>query len=443
LAILRVLAALAIFQVLAVVIVIAAEMVPDRMVADALVEGIDRGWISTTHHPTTGLDNRVDRWTECTALTMGLGDPPESNNVETAITNPQLGKCELSVPALLAYREGEILEPLFHYYRYWHGYTIVSRPGLALLGVAGTRMLSLALAAAAIVATTVAVARSTSILAALLLIAPAFLTSDLVDLAESVPHALAAAACWGAALFAWTSVQRKQTLETIAVVGVLTGAVAAFVDLMVFIPGTLTLISILMVVGTWMHGWRGRKLFGAGVVASLTWFLGFAMTWAAKWMVAGVVVGFGEVVDNVREQVAFRITGEHASVVDAFGQATTMNVEYWFDRPLGFLIPVALIAVIFLALRGWRREILQPSYLVLLFGLTMAPFVWYEALSSHSQIHHWITYKSLPLALGALLFALAVGNADNRKRFRPQSMAAGAPELDLTPLDDPGGAPRP
>jgi hypothetical protein len=166
------------------------------------------------------------------------------------------------------------------------------------------------------------------------------------------------------------------------------------------------------------------------------------MTWAVKWLVAGVVVGFGEVVDNVREQVTFRITGEHASVVDAFGQATTMNVEYWFDRPLGFLIPVALIAVIFLALRGWRREILQPSYLVLLFGLTMAPFVWYEALSSHSQIHHWITYKSLPLALGALLFALAVGNTDNRKRFRPQSIAAGAPELDLKPLNDPGGAPR-
>jgi hypothetical protein len=407
--ILRLLATFALIQVAALALVIAAEMVPDRMVADSLLEAIDRGWVTTTHHPTTGLDNRVDRWTECFALTMGLGDPPTSNNVQTAITNPQLGKCELSVPALIAYRDGAILESQFDYYRYWHGYTIVSRPSLALLGVAGARMLALTLAATAIVATSVAVARSTSIIAAVVLVIPIFLTSDLVDLGESLPHAIAAAASWGAALFAWLSIQRRQGWLQIATIGLVTGAVAAFFDLMVFIPGTLALISILIVVATWMHGWRGWQLLGAGALASVMWFLGFAITWATKWLIAGVVVGFGEVARTIRDQVSFRVSGEFTSVVDVFGEAARLNVDYWLERPLGFLIPVGLVVAVVLAARGLYRR-LDPVYLVVVGGLAMVPLVWYEVLSSHSQIHFWITYKSLPLALGGLLFALVVVN---------------------------------
>jgi len=411
---LRALAALALFQVLALFAVIVAEMVPDRLVADALVEGIDQELVTTTNHPTTGLDNRVDRWTECTALTMGLGDTPTSSVIESAITSPHLGKCDISVPKLLAYREGAMLEPSFHYYRYWHGYTIVTRPSLAVLGVAGTRMLTLALAATAIIATTVAISRSTSILAALALVAPVFLTSDLVDVAESVPHAIATAACWAAGFFAWISIGRKRNLARIATVGVLAGAVAAFLDLMVLIPGTLALISILVLVSTWIHGWRGRRLLAGGVVASAAWSIGFVATWVTKWLVAGLVLGFGAVAADVRTQVSFRVTGEHSSVVEAFGRATRLNVEYWLNRPLGFLIPLGIAAAAYLAIRGLRRKTVHWSLLLLLIGLSVAPLVWYEALSNHSQIHFWITYKSLPIAFGALLFALTVANTSDR-----------------------------
>jgi hypothetical protein len=398
----------------ALALVFSAEMVPDRMIADALVDGIDRGWVTTTHHPTTGLDNRVDRWTECIALTMGLGDPPTSNNLQTAITNPQLGKCEISVPALLAYRDGALLVSDFDYYRYWHGYTILSRPSLALLGVAGARMVALMLAVTALVFTGVAVTRDTSITAAVILIAPTALTSDFVDLGESLPHAIAAAACWGAAGLAWLSLQRKQSLPHIGMVGVLTGAVSAFFDLMVFIPGTLGLVSTLIVVATWIRGWRGRKLLAAGLTASVTWFVGFALTWATKWIVAGFVVGFAEVVQTVREQVSFRVSGDYTSVVDRFGEASRLNVAYWLERPLGFLVLVGLAVGFVLAARALISRRVEPIYALVSVGLAIVPLIWYEALSNHSQIHFWITYKSLPLALGALLFSLAVVNSERQ-----------------------------
>ncbi|NIR40405.1 MAG: hypothetical protein GWN79_22595, partial [Actinobacteria bacterium] len=36
----------------------------------------------------------------------------------------------------------------------------------------------------------------------------------------------------------------------------------------------------------------------------------------------------------------------------------------------------------------------------------LVPFAWFEILSNHSQIHHWYTYRSLPIALGVLLLAV-------------------------------------
>jgi hypothetical protein len=410
LGILKVLAAFIGFQVVAVAAVVAAEIVPDRLIIDSLLDGVDRGWVDTTHHPTTGLDNRVDRWTECYALTIGLGDAPGSSFIESAITSPQLGKCELSVPTLLAHRDGAPLVSEYDYYRYWHGYSIISRPSLAILGVAGARMIAMALVATTIVLTAMSVARDTSLAGAIVLVAPAFVTSDLIDIAESLPHALATAACWGAAFMAWQGLRNKRDLRRVATISVVAGSASAFFDLMVLIPGTMALVTTLVVVSLWTHTWRGRRLFLAGLLAGGTWILGFVGTWMMKWVVASVFVGFDDVVRNVTEQVLFRVAGEHTAVADVFGVASRMNVDYWLQRPLGFLVPVGVIVALSLAIRAWRKGIAEPSYLVLLLGLAMAPLVWYEVLSSHSQIHFWITYKSLPLAFGALLFALVVAN---------------------------------
>jgi hypothetical protein len=40
--------------------------------------------------------------------------------------------------------------------------------------------------------------------------------------------------------------------------------------------------------------------------------------------------------------------------------------------------------------------------------------VWYEALSNHSQIHSFFTYRGVPTALGIALFACAVTTLGRR-----------------------------
>ncbi|GMQ98773.1 MAG: hypothetical protein BMS9Abin17_1301 [Acidimicrobiia bacterium] len=397
------------FQLVGLSLVIGAEMVPDRFVADALVEGIEEGLITEVEHPITGLGNQVDRWTECIALTIGLGDPDGSNNLQTAITSPVIGKCGLTVPALRAYGDGASLEANGSYFRYWHGYTFMTRPSLALFGVAGTRIIALALAAVALASLAVLVGRVTSVAAALLLITPVLVSTDFVDLGESVPHALAMAATLASASLAWVIVRRRPSLFWMAAAALFAGSLSAFVDLMVFLPGTWALVSVVILVAALTRGWRSFRLLTAGIVAVTAWLVGLAFTWGTKWFLAGATVGFRTVFVNIRDQVGFRLNGDSTTVTEGFGAATRLNVGYWLDRPLGTMIVLAsLAAAVFFVIRGVRSGRMSGWTALILAAPAFIPLVWYEILSSHSQIHYWITYKSLGLALGALLFGLFV-----------------------------------
>jgi len=397
------------FQLVGLALVIGAEMVPDRFVADALVQGIEEGLITEVEHPTTGLGNKVDRWTECIALTIGLGDPDGSNNLQTAITSPVIGKCGLTVPALRAYADGTSLEANGSYYRYWHGYTFMTRPSLALFGVAGTRLIALALAAVSLAALAVLVGRVTSVAAALLLIAPVLLSTGFVDLGESVPHALAMAATLASASVAWVLVRRRPSIFWMAAAALFAGSLSAFVDLMVFLPGAWALVSVLILVAAFTRGWRSFKLLTAGIVAVTAWLVGLAFTWGTQWFLAGALVGFRTVFVNIRDQVGFRLNGDATIVTEGFGAATRLNVGYWLDRPFGtILVLVGLTAAMIFVIRGVSSGRMHVSTALIIAAPAFIPLVWYEILSSHSQIHFWITYKSLGLALGALLFGLFV-----------------------------------
>jgi hypothetical protein len=415
---------LAAFQLVGLLLVILAETVPDALVADALVEGIHKGQVTQTEHPRTGLDNRVDRWTECIALTVGLGDPTDSNKLKTAIISPQLGKCGLAVPALLAYQDGKPLVSHYNYYRYWHGYTIVTRPSLALFGVAGTRMTALVLMLASIIGLVLLVGRDTTHSAALLLVAPLILSTGFIDFPESTPHALAMATVALGALVTWVLVMNQSNLKNMVVGGLFAGSLAAYVDLMVLFSGSMAWVIFLIMAAAYQHGWRGFRLLMAGTIAGLSWVIGFATTWCCKWIIAGTVVGFDTVFKNVFHQVSFRLNGEWNSVSHIYGEAARLNIDYWLDRPLGTLVVVAgLVAAGVFLIRGLSNHSMSLASATILTVPVFVPILWFEALSNHSQIHFWFTYRSLALALGGLLFVLYVAscpklvNEKTRERY--------------------------
>ena len=73
---------------------------------------------------------------------MCIRDSVGTNPLESAIRSPTLGNCESTTERIDTYLAGDGLERSYDYYRYWHGYAVISRPLLAVVGLAGLRLLS-------------------------------------------------------------------------------------------------------------------------------------------------------------------------------------------------------------------------------------------------------------------------------------------------------------
>jgi hypothetical protein len=211
---------------------------------------------------------------------------------------------------------------------------------------------------------------------------------------------------------AWKLISTRPTLVNMFAGGVIAGCFCTYFDLMVFFPGSLAMVTTLSLVKAHMIGWRKFKLFMSAVAAGTGWIIGFAFTWGSKWLLAMAALGSDNVYSTVKTQIAFRLQGEYVSVYPEIGTAIQRNLVHWLDRPLGMVVVFAgLCAIAVMVFKGLRSKNLQWSSLIILLSPMLIPLVWFEVLSNHSQIHFSITYKSLGLTLGIVLFALYVSSS--------------------------------
>ncbi len=129
--------------IVGLVLVVLADAIPDRPIARHLGVEILNERLTTEDYGTALSGHQIDRFTDCIGITIGLGSPPGTNTIESAISSPTLGKCSEAVPRLQSYLDGDGLEQSYPYYRYWHGYSVVLRPLLAVVGLQGTRVVML------------------------------------------------------------------------------------------------------------------------------------------------------------------------------------------------------------------------------------------------------------------------------------------------------------
>jgi hypothetical protein len=212
------------------------------------------------------------------------------------------------------------------------------------------------------------------------------------------------------------AVARWPHWEIAAQIAALAGALSAFVDLMTTLPGALALTIAGAALGVYAAGSAPapRGTWHVPVAAAGGWLVGFAWMWASKWMIAAAGLGIRSVVDNVKAQLEFRLSGEYRGVDPWRFRGFSENLGVWWDRPLMPLtVGAILVVLIVVAVRQHvNRRVIWPVTVsgVIVIGLVVT---WYVVLNNHSQIHAWLVYRSLPLAFGGLsaltYVALTVG----------------------------------
>ncbi len=93
----------------------------------------------------------------------------------------------------------------------------------------------------------------------------------------------------------------------------------------------------------------------------------------------------------------------------------TVNFSYWWGQPLTPWVVVGTLAILVVALIRARRSAIDLARIASCCGIAAVPVVgWYLALSNHSQIHHLLVYRSIPIAFGAvaaLAYVAAISSA--------------------------------
>jgi hypothetical protein len=366
---------------------------------------------------------RLDVFTECVAATGGLSTGPGLRVVQRAFLSPTLFNCENARRALDSGQGGG------YYWRYWHGYQVISRPVLYFGDIYALRTVTFLLFCSSCwlfvecIGARAGVAYARIALLSLLAI-PLYSALFLVDnglvwvLGFSGASAALAMAQGHKRLFA------RVHLHFFFGMGML----ASFVDML---SAPLLTLSIPLLALYWANAWPGgsgsRPVWVSIVMMATFWLAGYGLCWATKWLI--VIAIFNGDVATVTTALSHRIYGGLDGDEAIQPTALMSIVSNLKECQIGIWIVGAFLGVLFWRLpRSGRRHPISPPDLghglagSLLFLL---PFVWMAVLQNHSTVHSFfvaqIFYPSFALVLG-LIYGIARDIAANREIIDPAAV---------------------
>lgn len=393
-------------------LLVAVNSIPNASIADHVRRSMSP--VNYQRSP-TGLA-QIDYFTECVAATMGLGASPPMSALRQAFLSPTLFDCEKAKVAFESGRGGE------NYWRYWHGYQVISRPFLYFFGLPALRtwvFLGFCISAYMFVESVrnrVGTTKAAFVLVSLLCV-PIY--SALYLISHGLVWIIAFLA--GAWLLQTARDDNHLPGKICPRVFLFLGMITAFVDILTTPLITLTIpLLALYWRGNGLDGGSWRRSWIATVLLCFAWAVGYAGFWSMKWAIAFLLYNV-DVVGGAIGTVLWRLSGKvdwtEISVASSI-RANLWEARYGLVALAGFLL---FRTVRCIWVQG-RWAVVQPfrsrdeamTYAII-FGL---PLVWFIALRNHSVIHAWFVAPILypTLVLGFWLVHEAVGTRSARLR---------------------------
>lgn len=378
----------------------AAEAVPSAPIARHLA-GDQEMFAAPRLRVLTG--RKIDVGTECIGVSFGL--PPaagQMNLFEKAVRAPVFTSCA----ALTEYAATGVADAaaVDEYHRYWHGYAAISRPLLALMPYRELRMLTFNIVLALFLALGFRLAKDFSLRFAFAVLLP-FYVVNYAGFFILWTKAVSWIVMLGGGLY-FACARRPYARDPLFAFFLL-GALTAYFDflttpLMIFgFPAYIYFFYLLREGAA--PGPRALLVRLAAIGGF--WFAGYAGLWTAKFALSAAVIGPAAIGD-VLSAAANRIGGDWDSVKHFPGAATLENLEAF--KPIWGAAALLLFFVLpFVRRRRRQMAATLMRRAPVMAALALSPFVWFEILSNHSQIHGLFTHAILALTflpLSLILF---------------------------------------
>ena len=283
------------------------------------------------------------------------------------------------------------------YPRYWHGYRVLIDPWLTYLPINPLRYLMLA----AIIAGLTWLAFELRFLigadGALALIVPTVVLSDLWFCWIYAVHAIPIAFIFAGSAFMARKARHPD--RDLILIATLLGSLFNYIDFLHNVPWQPMLIAFVVLAA-------GRRASEALAIV-VAWFAGYSLTWASKWAIACAA---GVKWSDIFEVIVYRMSGDAPGFVRHHFLAPTGKVlSYLFHQKQSPMLFLLLLPTLLLPVR-WPN----PRRFILLSLPILIPFMWFELLSNHTQIHDWITYRPLASCFGILIAAAIIASRGAR-----------------------------
>jgi len=343
--------------------------------------------------PAPGNDN-----IDCIALAIGLepGGLGLHNAIMAARPLSEGTPCD-SLPATIAQKPGVTWLP---YPRYWHGYRVVLDPLTAWLPMYPVRYLMLASIIAALTWFAFELRFLVGADATLALIVPTVVLTDLW-----ISWNYAAQTIDIIVIFAGSAVAARKARDgdsNLILVAAVFGSLFNYVDFLINVPWQPMLIAFVAL--------AARRRAPEILAIVVAWFGAYALTWASKWAIA---VAAGASWRDIFDVITYRLNGDAPGYVQHHFLAPTRKVlNYLYHETRSamlflVLLPTLLLPTLLVPVR-WqyarRFSILSSPLLI--------PFVWFEVLSNHTQIHTWMVYRTAASCFGILIAAAIIASRE-------------------------------
>lgn len=300
------------------------------------------------------------------------------------------------------------------YPRYWHGYQVILRPLTVVFQVQELRYLGMLLFYLLFAWSAWLIAKKTKPLYGMLYVL-AIASGYLVAVTTCFQYLATFYVLFGSLIALLNRYDRdKPALTWFFLYFFVIGMVENFFDFLTYPIITLGIPLVLML---WLRvrdeqaDFRGNFCFM--FQSSVSWGLGYALSWISKWLIATVVLGV-RYFWRTMSVVQYRLEGSEEEPLDRIG-TIRKNLKAWMNVQDDGIITwskVALVVlIVILALIIWRKlkDMKTVGAYVPILIVALYPYIWYLVMSNHSQIHYWYTYRAqLVTMFGGLVFVSSI-----------------------------------
>ena len=413
---LRLCALVVVMQAVFLGLLVVGAAVPDAPIVDQLSADVRSGAYGPSGLP-DGVGGRGTTFTDCVAAGTGVGGP-DTSVLERAIRMPRLESCADGAGQILLLHRGGQLDEQQEYFRYWAGYTVLSKPVLALGGMDGIRLVAGGLFGLSLLVLAMTVARELGMSYVLALLAPLLLSSNVLTVpANAFSHAISLAVIFaGVALTTWaTRWPGWSGLYAVAA----SACVFNFVDLLTTPTIPLALTAAVTAAVCYRRTASIASAATTGVVVSAVWTVAYVTTWVSRWLITAAFLGWDHTMSVVSDTARFRIDGDYGSVSHTFGAAVLKNGQTWLAVPVmpEVVLVIALLASVLGLAVAWRRHGARGLAAALVLSApALIAVVWMLVLSNHSQIHAGFVYRNVPTSIGIVVAACLVAATTSAAR---------------------------